>query len=741
MRFDCKRTVLSACATLLCATAASHAQAGTWESAFGVQDLDVVVNAVLQESDAGRRASLERPIAAAFKQDDTRADYVTGVLQITGGVPELERNPAHGLELIQTAARRGLVAARVKLAALVEAGNTNIDARQVRVWLDEFAGSNGTAAYADATLWSQGLGGQRNACRANQLLQVAQRQNVNPDGQLQQRLAQTLDACNGGLSASNSASQRPAGGISSDEWSKIMQLRGTSTSNGPSSPAQSATLPAGQSVTSAATMGAPSLSPVAPSVAPAPPAALAAPSASTASQPGVAVGVPADAATRDFDKMLALLSYAVYADPAKLADAQQKADDLQNRVARVQADQTLDPLIKPHEVRKLDAAFQAASMKVAEVRNQLAVKTQVAQTYGLQRVHLPAAESEAEAGHVYAEIWATQDGRRIVVFRGTDNNTDWVTDAQIGLTPELAGELTARVKSLSGQSLLTGTSALAVKGYDAGHFDADDMGRPRAFSVADNLVRAVMRSGVAPSQVTLTGHSLGGGYAQYAGFKNGVAQIVTFNPAPLNSRQQADVQAGIQHFGGQVRHYVSYIALSGNAAGRVYDPVSQLTSEYLHQPDLASLRVIGTEYAVPVCADLRSPEYQAFSGNVQDRITHKTFGSMDKGGENTKRVGKVIGQADGYVSASTDKSTAMDAGGDVGQVPGHALGTASYCMKHPYLCSAKFAVGGMVSALATDFTPRAWTILSAHRMKNLEEAIQQNGKQVCEAPSAQLAGR
>jgi hypothetical protein len=70
----------------------------------------------------------------------------------------------------------------------------------------------------------------------------------------------------------------------------------------------------------------------------------------------------------------------------------------------------------------------------------------------------------------------------------------------------------------------------------------------------------------------------------------------------LNSRQQSDVQAGIQRFSGQVRHYVSYITLSSNTAGRVYDPVSQLTSEYLHRPDLASLRVIGTEYAVQVCA-------------------------------------------------------------------------------------------------------------------------------------------
>jgi hypothetical protein len=356
---------------------------------------------------------------------------VTGVSQIAGGVPELEHKPAHGLELIQTAARRGLVAARVKLAALLEAGNTNIDARQLRTWLDEFANSNGAAAYADALLWAQGLGGPRNACRANQLLTAAQRQNVNPDGQLQQRLAQTRNACNGTLTANSGTSQRPAGGISSDEWSKIMQLHGTPTSNSPSSLVQSAAVPAARPATSVATTAASS----APST----------PSASNASQPGVAFGVPADATTRDFDKMLALLSYAVYGDPGKLADAQQKADELQNRLARVQADQTLDPLIKPHEVKKLDKAFQAANMKVAEVRNQMAVKAQVEQGYGIQRVHLHAAESEAEVGHVHAEIWATADDVRIVVFRGTDNNTDWVTDAQVGLTPDLAGELSARV--------------------------------------------------------------------------------------------------------------------------------------------------------------------------------------------------------------------------------------------------------------------------------------------------------
>ncbi|WNC92669.1 hypothetical protein RI103_31050 [Paraburkholderia sp. FT54] len=63
MRFDLGCTALSACAVLLFATAASRAQAGTWESAFGVQDLDVIVNAVLQESDPERRATLERPIS------------------------------------------------------------------------------------------------------------------------------------------------------------------------------------------------------------------------------------------------------------------------------------------------------------------------------------------------------------------------------------------------------------------------------------------------------------------------------------------------------------------------------------------------------------------------------------------------------------------------------------------------------------------------------------------------------
>lgn len=715
----------------MCAVGTAHA--ATWENAFGNQDLDAVVNLVQQENDSARRLTIEQAIASSFSQDDSRALYVTGALEVAGGVPEIARDAKHGVRLIQTAAQRGVIAARVKLAVLIEAGDTTADPRQARAWLDQSAGTSGAAAYADALLWADGLGGTRNACQANRLLMVAQRQNVNPDGQLQQHLAQTRDACND--STGGSAGQRPiaGNGISADEWSKIMQLRAP----------QAPTVARGSDTPPNVPMA--SITPAnanAPDVPVAPHAALT-PAANPGAnaQSGVAVGVPADSRTLNLDKLLAQLAYAVYSDPDKLAAAQQKVDELQARAGRVQSDPTLDPLVKPHELRKITDTLQAASLKLAELRNQDNVKTTAIQTYGLQRVRLPSSERDTEAGHVYFEAWALPDGRRIIVFRGTDNNADIVTDAQIGLTPELAGELAARVKSLRGQAMLTGMSDLAVKGYQDGHLNVDDIGRPRAFTTADNLVRAVIRDGVPANQVIVTGHSLGGGYSQYAGLRNRVGQIVTFNPAPLNARQQADTQAGLQGYTGQVRHYVSFIALQGSASGGVYDPVSQLTSEYLHQPDLASLRVIGAEYAVPVCADLRSPEYQAFARNVQNRITQKTFASMDHGGDQTKKVGKVIGQLDGLSSASSDRKEAMNAGGDMGQVPGRALGTASYCVRHPYLCSGKFALGGIASAMAMDFTPRAWTVLSAHRMRNLEEAIQQDGRAACVDPSAQVAGQ
>lgn len=448
----------------------------------------------------------------------------------------------------------------------------------------------------------------------------------------------------------------------------------------------------------------------------------------------VTVGVPSDAATLRLDKLLAMLSFAVYSDPGKLAASQKAADGLQAKLERIQDDPGRDPLIKAREVKQLQDAVQVANLNTEQLQRQQEVKQAVADTYGARRIRLPDIEKLALAGHVYLEVYALPDGRQAVVFRGTDNSNDVMTDLQIGMTPELVAELAARIKSAKGQAMVTGMGQTV-----AGHFDAGKLGRPETFKVADELVRKMIRGGIAPARLILAGHSLGGGYAQYAGLRNRVGQIVAFNPAPLSGRLQQDAGIGSGPISSGIRHYVSFIALGKNPGGGFYDPVSQLTTEYLRQPEIAALRVIGQQYAVPVCADMRGPEYANFLRKLQDGVTKTTLSTVDKGFKKTKLVGKVIGAADGAVSAGTERRSAIENGAAVGQVPGRVAGTATYCLEHPYLCGGKLAIGGAVSTLArNEFAPRAWTLLSAHRMQNLEEAILADGTAACDDPMTRL---
>lgn len=455
-----------------------------------------------------------------------------------------------------------------------------------------------------------------------------------------------------------------------------------------------------------------------------------APASATQTASNVTVGVPSDVATLRLDKLLATLSYAVYSDPEKLAASQKAADDLQAKLERIQNDQDRDPLIKMREVKQLQAALQVASLNREQLQRQLEMKQAVADTYGARRIRLPDIEKLAQSGHVYLEVYELSDGRQAVVFRGTDNSNDVMTDLQIGMTPELVAELASHIKSARGQAMVTGMSQTV-----AGQFDDDKLGRPQTFKVSDELVRKIILGGIAPARLVLAGHSLGGGYAQYAGLRNRVGQIVAFNPAPLSGRLQQDAGIRYGQVTSKVRHYVSFIAFGRNPGGGFYDPVSQLTKEYLRQPEIAALRVIGQQYAVPVCADLRGPEYANFLRKLQEGVTKTTLHSVDKGFKRTKTIGKMVGAAEGGLTASTERRSAIENGAAVGKVPGRVAGTTTYCLAHPYLCGGKLAVGGAVGTLArNEFAPRAWTLLSAHRMQNLEEAILADGTAVCNDP-------
>lgn len=450
----------------------------------------------------------------------------------------------------------------------------------------------------------------------------------------------------------------------------------------------------------------------------------------------VTFGVPDDAPTLRLDKLLSMLSYSVYADAEKLATAQRDAAQLESKFDRIQNDAGRDALIKARELKELQPKIEAAGLKVVELQAQISIKKQVELEFGAQPVLDPVLAREAAAGHVYLDRYSLRDGRQVVVFRGTDNSHDVWTDLQIGMTPELAAELLKGIKSASGRGVVTGAGRVSDP---ASQIAQGGVGRPPAFAVVDNIVRKIIKSGISPDRLILTGHSLGGGYAQFAGLRNKVGQVIAFNPAPLNSRLQKDAMPSSGGGATTMRHYISYVSTKQSRDGTYGDPVSQLTTEYLKQPEIANLKVLGRQYAVPVCVDLRGPEYRAFSRLFQDSIKHVTLGSIDRGFHITKQVGSVLGKAEGMATAGTEQESAIKTGGQVGKVPGKAAATAAYCLKHKVMCTGKVAAGGAASVLAkTDLSPRAWTIFSAHKMKNLEEAILNDGAAQCEDPQTQL---
>jgi hypothetical protein len=251
------------------------------------------------------------------------------------------------------------------------------------------------------------------------------------------------------------------------------------------------------------------------------------------------------------------------------------------------------------------------------------------------------------------------------------------------------------------------------------------VGRPPAFLAADQLVRLAIRQGQEPSRLILTGHSLGGGLAQYSGFMNRVAEVVTFNTAPLSAPLRSDVTARIGEPGGRIQHYISYLPDSAGATMHV-DPVSQAgLADMLDLPATAALKVMGGQKRlVAVCPDLESDEYEKFSARVQRSVTTGTVMALGAGRGGLKNLATAAGATTGVATAQTDVVSA----GTTGALRGRSLVTRMSaglnCIKHPYLCSAGAAAGGLASVGARATTPKIWAIINVHRMKYLYEALQ-----------------
>ena len=464
---------------------------------------------------------------------------------------------------------------------------------------------------------------------------------------------------------------------------------------------------------------------------PASPPSAGAPADGTVAAGSIQAGMPSDRATYDLDKFLSQVAYAVYSDAQQVADTSASLQKAQKQLDTIENDPLRDALIRAKEVKDARSSIEALGQKLDALQAQNAIKDSVGSEFGARHTSFPVIEAYAATKHIYFDSYQTADAKRVIVFRGTANKDDVLTDLKLGMTPELFAELATRTKAASGMPMVSGVSDLAIKSLSSGQFNADDTGMPEEFKAAEEIVSRLMATGVRPADIVLSGHSLGGGYAQYAGMRKRVAQVVAFNPAPLSGQLQKDALNGLGASPIRMRHYISFVGMNGDDAAGYFDPVSQLTSEYLKQPELNALRVIGEQYVVRVCASTNSPEYQAFQKKAQDFITKKTLGSLDKEGAKTKTVGKVLGGLDGAVNSTDERMNATKAGMEVGQVPGKVFGSTAYCFKHPYLCGGKLALGGLASAFANKDLPKAWLILNAHKMKNLEEAMQQGGTALC----------
>ena len=176
----------------------------------------------------------------------------------------------------------------------------------------------------------------------------------------------------------------------------------------------------------------------------------------------------------------------IYVDqPAR--DFHQAAAD---KIGRIRSAALADG--QPHPL--LEEASRRLSKRWTNYRERMSVKDAFLQQQQLSAVSLPAL-SPAPLKAFRAELYQhAPSGEYILVFRGTQEASDWLTNAW------------------SGVDLLS---------IEAPHYRA-----------AFDLLTALRKRNITPLVV---GHSLGGGLAQYVGYKFGL-KVVGFNSAPLPQR-------------------------------------------------------------------------------------------------------------------------------------------------------------------------------------------------------------
>lgn len=381
------------------------------------------------------------------------------------------------------------------------------------------------------------------------------------------------------------------------------------------------------------------------------------------------------------------------------------------KYSRIENDTNRNAIIQPLELKKLSRKIETQRLKLTHLQSMMEYKQQIPEKFGVQRLDAPIV-----SGITY-ERYRLPDAREVVVFRGTSGAQDYETDFQLAMTPETVAELT--------QGLGEGRSmALAFANKVSNGQNPENEGKPAAFLAADRLIANIIRSGFPANKLILTGHSLGGGLAQYAGIHQGVNSIVTFNTAPLNIQLRHSLETS--KYTGAIRNYVSLIpSVTGES---VMDPVSQ----NLGSKSVNSLQVIGPQYTVEVCNDPESPEFKSFSDFAQGFITRKTVSSMAGDKYKIERnAASAVGATAGSAQASTDNVSAGYTG--YKQAKGFANGVVATmnCIDHPFLCSAKAVAGGVASISADIALSKLWALYTAHRMQGIFDAMNGRSGEFC----------
>ena len=428
-------------------------------------------------------------------------------------------------------------------------------------------------------------------------------------------------------------------------------------------------------------------------------------------------GPPPGGPDLDTDKFLSLLSFTVYATPAKWHNAQRDLENMEAKFARISEDEARLDLIQQKELKKLASKIERQQRKVEMLQAMLEFKQAIPAQYGARLIDGP------RHPKLNYERYKLRDGREAIVFRGTADLSDMETNFQLAFTPESLSELGAGLGR--GQTVL---DAMANRMQEQS--DGETTGRPDAFKAADSLIAAIIRSGVKSNRILLTGHSLGGGLAQYAGIRNRVGTVVTFNPAPLSAQLQDETSSAAASFRGALRHYVAFVPGPPGSGQGVMDPVSQRAG----LSGFKALQVIGPQHVIEVCSDQQSPEYQSFFNTTQGVITNVTLGSLvNKKYKTAVKAGSAAGGVAGYETATTDKVSSAWTGMRGAGKGAKGVAAIASCVKHPFLCSAKAAAGGLVSALASGYIPKIWDMYTAHRMKSIFDVIHGYSASSCTA--------